>query len=279
MYAPTDLQPLTLGLLDAALARLRGETEEAPELVVHELRKGIKALRAALRVASPSLGPKATRKQDRRLRDAGRALSGHRDAHVLRQTLGRLGVTLPEQAHGATAPDPETLAKVAKALEAARKDVARWRLRGQGFEVLEPGLVSLYEDGRDAMWFARSGGDEDALHAWRRQVKYLRYSLRPLVPLWPEVCVALDAEWDRLGEILGQENDLAVALRRMKGGLEGVEAATLQQAELEILKRRAGLEAQALALGGRLYAEAPKAFGRRWRRWWEAWIADSTRGT
>jgi hypothetical protein len=45
----------------------------------------------------------------------------------------------------------------------------------------------------------------------------------------------------------------------------------LDSLDEEIAGRRAGLQADALALGRRLYAERPGAFARRLEGWWEAW--------
>lgn len=281
MPAPNTLQASTLALLDDASALLNAEAGLSSEGLVHELRKRVKALRAALRVARPSMSKKSFQRQDRRLRDVARSLSGTRDAHVIQLTLSDVSQAMTElsvaEALGSlgegevTQASSEALAAVAEALWAVREDVQRWKLRGEGFEALERGLVQLYEAGRDGLWFARNHPHAEALHEWRKEVKYLRYGLRPLLGVWPQVAGAMEAEWDRLGELLGKEHDLFVLQGRVEAGLEGLGPQERDALLSEILKRRAGLRDTALSLGERLYAERPRAFGRRWRGWWRAW--------
>ena len=68
-------------------ARERGET-------VHETRKHLKKLRAAIDLVAPEIGKRAAR-EDRCARDIGKLVSDLRDAHVRLQTLielrGRYG--------------------------------------------------------------------------------------------------------------------------------------------------------------------------------------------
>src|SRR3954465_9315173 len=77
--------------LEAAAADLR-------ERDVHEARKRLKKTRALLRLTRPAMKPKAFRARNRALRDAGRELSGARDAEVMVETVEDLAERFPGRA-------------------------------------------------------------------------------------------------------------------------------------------------------------------------------------
>ena len=77
--------------LGDALTGLRDPDGTDPVKAVHEARKSVKKSRAALRLARPALPKDAYRREDQALRDAGRSLSGARDADVLLETVDALG--------------------------------------------------------------------------------------------------------------------------------------------------------------------------------------------
>ena len=74
----------------------------------------------------------------------------------------------------------------------------------------------------------------------------------------------------RLADLLGDDHDLAV-LRSTLVELDGQIPRDLDPVLGLIEHRRAQLQTEAMFLGERLYAEKPKAFVRRLRRYWRAW--------
>ncbi len=105
----------------------------------------------------------------------------------------------------------------------------------------------------------------EELHEWRKRVKDLWYHHTLLRPLWPPVMLAVGDEAHELSEQLGVDHDLAVLLdwaRRHSHASPELAAA--------VDGRRAVLQADALALGRRLYADKPSAFTARIEAWWEA---------
>ena len=80
------------GQLDRAGDRLDAGTGARGDLdgAVHDTRKAFKRLRALVRVSRDALGDEAYRRENTIFRDAGRKLSGTRDAAVLVQTLDGL---------------------------------------------------------------------------------------------------------------------------------------------------------------------------------------------
>ena len=110
--------------------------------------------------------------------------------------------------------------------------------------------------GRKRYKAARKAGGGEALHELRKRVKDRWYHERLLREGWPAVAKAYGAEADRLGELLGDEHDLAVLDERLaRRGGELRTRADLGAVRALIAERRAELAAEALALGRRLYGE------------------------
>ena len=105
----------------------------------------------------------------------------------------------------------------------------------------------------------------DALHEWRKRVKELWYHHTLLRELWPPVMDAVGDEAHELADRLGDDHDLAVLADWVS--LHGEDGEELFEA---VERRRAALEAEAFALGARLYADKPSAFVGRLRRLWDA---------
>jgi CHAD domain-containing protein len=179
----------------------------------------------------------------------------------------------------------QLMTEVAVTLKTARARYAAWesgrttdppnRLAARGvrddFAAIAPGLTRVYRRGRRAMRQAYHDGSAESFHEWRKRVKYLRYQLESLEPIWPELIGAHAGRLDDLGELLGDHNDLAV-LRQI---VLNDDAATADQRErtlLLVLIHRASLELQyeARTLGSTLYTEAPNLFVGRLGSYWNA---------
>ncbi|HET7454208.1 MAG TPA: CHAD domain-containing protein [Solirubrobacterales bacterium] len=281
------LARVAAGRAEAALERLReaerGESDAAA--AIHGSRKDLKKLRTVLRLLRDELGGKRYRRASVRFREAARALSESRDAEVKLATLEALcerAGGLPDGAvdawrkilqrdREALAGTPRSAALTAEAageIEAGLEEIRGWNLEGSSWKTIGPALTRSYRRGRTAMK-AAAGGGEDELHEWRKRAKDLWYELRLLQRAWPGPLEATAEEAHTLGEMLGDHHDLAV-LREDLGerNLGLLEAQTLAAA---IERRQEELAEGALALGRRLYAEQPKQFERRLRRYWQAW--------
>ena len=118
--------------------------------------------------------------------------------------------------------------------------------------------------------FDRVKGDAtvEILHEWRKQAKYLRYHLELLTPTWPEVVGKLAAEAKKLGDLLGDDHDLAV-LRAMVVPSHARGHAEQDGFLGELIDRqRERLQAKAIASGELLYRERPKEFVCRLTAYW-----------
>jgi hypothetical protein len=198
-----------------------------------------------------------------------------------------------ERARRATLGDPARSAEALAELRTCRVRVGAWRLgEGDGIELVQPGLTRLYRQGRARYRRAAHGrGDRTrAMHRWRKRVKDLRYTSEML--LLAEECDAggrpkgkrarrrlagarKDAAWlrrvarraDRLGEMLGEEHDLAVLDEYLRThgsgkGRAGVRIGACVRKTLTrlIAKRRRELRKGALRQGERLFRRGPRKF-------------------
>jgi CHAD domain-containing protein len=263
--------------VEHALEQLEGHAGPTPAKAVHEARKDMKRLRALLRLMRGSVDRDAYRRENAAFRDIGRSLSGARDAEVMLATLD----ALEERDAGALPPES---AGLRRALEAQRREIAAggdggheavallreararvpaWTPHGDGFELLEDGLERTYRAGRRGWLDARGEPGDETWHGWRKQAKYLWHQVELLEELWPPIMEPLGHEAHALADRLGDDHDLAVLLRFAAG----------QDAPLDelVAGRRAELQADALRLGARLYAERPGAYARHMRALWEAW--------
>ena len=147
------------GRADDALEQLREAAKGDLSPAVHEARKDLKKLRSVLRlVTSDDLGDAVYRSENVRFRDAGRMLSGARDAQVKLETLAALrerfddrlsadglGLfvhALDGERERLADPDGDALAldRAAGAIEAGRDAIAEWPLHNDEWSVIGPGL-------------------------------------------------------------------------------------------------------------------------------------------
>ena len=202
-------------------------------------------------------------------RDGGQARGAlHRAPAQARVTTlrGRLAK------EASTAGRPADWAELIGALEAARAGVATWTPQECDGATLRAGAVRAYSRGRDALAAAESDPSAENLHEWRKRVKDLWYHQRLLRNAWKEPLKAMAAESHELADLLGDEHDLAVLAERLTRSADLTGGALLDAETMQALiaERRAELQAAALDVGRRVYAEKPKAYGRRLARYLEA---------
>jgi CHAD domain-containing protein len=194
--AAAGIRRIAEGRADDALEQLREGTERDPAPTIHEARKDLKKLRSVLRLVRGDLGEAVYRSENVRFRDAGRMLSGARDAQVKLETLAalreRFGDRLPADgmalfAHALDGererladPDGEALAvdRAAGAIEAGRNAIAEWPLDADEWSLVGPGLKRSYGRGRNRYADVRDDAGDEAVHEWRKRVKDLWYHLR-----------------------------------------------------------------------------------------------------
>ncbi len=273
------------GRAQDAVELLRDDQAD-PVQAVHEARKDMKKLRATLKLVRPALGDSVYRRENRRFRDAGRALSDVRDAQTRAETLDALAERFADEeppggwwaVRGLLADDGapgdgdlESL-RDQTASEIARGDQAieDWPLDADGFDLLRPGLKHAYARGRKSFRQALNSPSDEALHEWRKRSKDLWYHLRLVRRAWPELMETTAEEAHELSDRLGDDHDLVVLVGYLDESDDPLTSDQLEHLRRLIAKRREELQTEAFAYGERLYAEKPKRFVGRLESYWQA---------
>ncbi len=275
-----DGEPVLTGLIHVTTAQLRGasaalQSAEPDERAkaVHSARKAFKRGRAFIRVARSGLGDEFVERDNAALREAGRLLSGTRDAEVLVQTLDKLArrdgsgidaeqvaefraalVRERDEQHASARADKGAIAEVLDLLDHTIDDVAAWTLGNEPAADLAAGLGRILRKGRKALKVAEHHQGEErteALHELRKRSKDLWHAAELLEIASPQEFRALQAQAHTLADYLGDEHDLAVLAERAAGaGLPKDDAKALQDA---IDARRRKLQRKALKLAHEIH--------------------------
>lgn len=288
--APDGIRRIARGQIDEALDRLEGRSGEDLGASVHGARKGLKRLRATVRLVRGELGAEAYRRENTAFRDVGRRLAGARDAQVLVETLdairahypaevpagaaGRLRLILAaehEKAQQRLGADEHAVAEAVGELQAAHARVATWTFGHTGFDAVAPGLRRTYRRGRRAYRAARGDPSTEHLHDWRKRVKDLWHVTQILEAAHPERMPKLAERTHALSDLLGDDHDLAVLdAAAQRRGHEVGDATELATLHALVGRRREELQREALAAGKQIYKRKPKAvvghIARRWRK-------------
>ena len=275
--------------IDLALDHLNAESANVNESV-HATRQSLKRLRALVALSRGELGPEVFVREWNCYRKSGRLLAPARDAAVVVQTLdsllNRFSNELSAEAFAAQrrylaerrdtqitimVQEEEVLKKASDVLASARERVATWPVKRGGFKVLRDGARHLYKTGRKDLRSVVRHPSPTNFHKWRRPVKLLLHQLQILTPIWPVVLNAHAAELHALSDRLNENHDLD-AFRHAELWSEFETQPQEQQALVSLVDRRSReLEAEALLLGERLYAERPTRFMDRLEHYWSVW--------
>jgi CHAD domain-containing protein len=283
-----ELHRMTLDQLDLAIELLK-DNGQPSERSIHETRKALKRLRTLIRLMRKELGPKRFARENAILRDTGRRLAPARDAQVMVEAIEKLIDRHPQKLTGRpgvsklyteltaqrdlgwltwTSKDIDPREDLLKNLQATRLNMAKWRSSSQDFQMIRPGLDRIYRQGRKRMNVAQKKKDSRSLHQWRKRVKDLRYACEMLDR--PDVKRNKDLKRlrkladraERLGELLGEEHDLALLAERIKQHKEFFDGdlATRKTLLKLIAGRRKRLRRRAIGLGVRIYEHNPRRF-------------------
>jgi CHAD domain-containing protein len=260
-----------------------------PHLAVHKARTSVKKLRALLRLLEPRF-PQLRREEAPKLRRIAAQLAKLREAEVLVATFNRALAAIPPGVRRSLAPTAKDLEKRRAAANARLYDRARviaardfgllarrsqdW-LRGarpRGFSAIEAGLRKSYRRARRGLGAAyAAAADDTAFHDWRKSVKEHGYQLRLLEAVDPKGMAQRLREVERLGELLGEDHDLAVLSEVLAARGRSVDKVALAKVFGAIEARRARLRTLARKRGEALFAAPPRRFAAGLRRDWKRW--------
>jgi CHAD domain-containing protein len=296
----SGVKRVTMEQLEVAASGFFEGESEFPR-AVHESRKAIKRVRSLLRLVRGELNDRVFHYEDKLLRDMGRAISEIRSAAAMTGAVNLVsdlyGDLLADDTFDEMTSrfehrrdvlelnaleDPVLVERIVRDLEKAYHRYSGWptdtesrEVYGvgirEGFEAIGPGLSATYGRGRKEMVTAYTRPLPEHFHSWRKRAKYLRHQMEFLVPLWPEVVAGMAVTLYRLGEILGEDHDLAEVIELIHERPDlcpdprerSLFTALAQQ-------RRSELHVAAEILGRRVYAEKPGALRARFSEYWDA---------
>ncbi len=276
---PDGLKRVFREQIESALELCRHPAKQRG-VTVHEVRKHLKKVRAAMRLAIPEVGKNRHTREDRCVRKIGRLVSDLRDAQVRWQTLiqlrdetakgpkdipfRRIEELLSLERESFSAAFAGWQKQAIPQLERAEARLLQWPLEGLTWKQICGAVCKIYKRGQRGLAKTISDPDPEKFHAWRKRVKDLWYQLRILQPLNRVVLTEIAHDAEVLGELLGREHDFDFLWTRLETET-GDEALGDELARVESLIRKRGkrLRTNALELGRRFYAEPAKAFAKR----------------
>jgi CHAD domain-containing protein len=276
---PDGLKRVFREQIESALELCRHPAKQRG-VTVHEVRKHLKKLRAAMRLAIPEVGKNRHTREDRCVRRIGRLVSDLRDAQVRLQTLIQLRDDTAKRPDDSPFPRIEELLSLEREsfsaafagwqkqaipqLERVEARLLKWPLEGLTWKQICGAVGKIYKRGQRGLAKTIDDPEPENFHAWRKRVKDIWYQLRILQPLNRIVLTEMAHDAEVLGELLGREHDLNFLWARLETE-RGDEALRDELAHLEKLIRKRGkrLRTNALELGRRFYAEPAKAFAKR----------------
>jgi CHAD domain-containing protein len=276
---PDGLKRVFREQIESALELCRHPAKQRG-ITVHEVRKHLKKLRAAMRLAIPEVGKNQHAREDRCVRKIGRLVSDLRDAQVRLQTFIQLRDETAKGPDDSPFPRIEELLSLEREsfsaafagwqeqaipqLERVEARLLKWPLEDLTWKQVCGAVGKIYKRGQRGLTKTIHDPDPENFHAWRKRVKDLWYQLRILQPLNRVVLTEMAHDAEVLGELLGREHDLNFLWARLEKESSD-EALRDELAQLEKLIRKRGkrLRTNALELGRRFYAEPAKAFAKR----------------
>jgi hypothetical protein len=252
------------------------DTEPSDE-AIHEARKSIKKVRAALQLVGSEV---ETADALKGLRRASRLLSPVRDAKALVESAEAL---FDEDSHAVppatradvthklerektrltqAAASDQAFTKARRSLRRVRRSMKSWKWQRVGASDLIPEIRDHYKKARRRMRRVSGAADPEAFHGWRKRIKTLWYALRLL-----ERRVGVRRDLKALGSLetwLGDDHNLVVLRAQMSSHVSS-DAQRRHANHLQQLARRRQheLRRMAIALGRRVFDDGPKRFARR----------------
>lgn len=256
---------------------------------VHQVRKRLKRVRAMLRLIRSSIGDREYKRANESFRDAARPLTEVRDAHVLVTTfdkycrdddhLDRASLNTIKQAllvreqevNNRVLSNPDALKSARDSLQSAVNRMDQWQLEKHGWNALGSGLKRVYCSGRGAYVAARQEPTVANLHEWRKQAKYFRYQLETIRSIWPLVLDDLSAKAKRLGDLLGDDHDLAMLREELKDAHRFPARDVVAELDRRMASKREEFQRKAFEAVEEMYDSRASAFTERLKECWRLW--------
>jgi CHAD domain-containing protein len=207
--------------------------------------------------------------------EIGRALAAAREADVaaaesrrlIERGDGRIGSAMARlverfDAERQAAHDRlPAAAEISARLRACEADARSLPERFPAGRLLAEALGRSYRRGRRDWRALEDGITVETMHDWRKRVKRRRH-LSALVPIATEVTTgSIQHDLEALGEMLGEEHDLALLQHRLEAERSRPEGREAHDEVADLLaRRRRKLAKRALDLGEELYGQRGRRF-------------------
>ncbi len=249
----------------------------------HAARRRIKKIRAALRLARGGMRREDFAQENAAWREAAWLLAPLRDHGARLETLARLSEQVDEPRAlaalsilrgnlEARAPLDEQSIRIraARAIARGAERAPRLRAKGKARAVFTKGIQRAYRRGGEYGAAAYESGDTADFHEWRQSVKTLALQLQILDPEAEGELGAWRIRCAELGEVLGEDHDLAQLTVTLSLHPELLDSDEQRAALADAMTERSlMLRARARPVFEALYAEKPRAFARRAESWLE----------
>jgi CHAD domain-containing protein len=273
-----------------ALDLLTYSENESVDERVHSVRKSFKRVRAIVRLVRYSLEDSEYRFENEIFRDASRPHSEIRDAKIWLETLDKLRkssdghpklafrtasrflVEQQKQLRKKVLKDQHGLERTSDVLKAAIQRVNDWDGISNKWQELALGIGQVYRQGRKAAKQVKLDPSVANLHEWRKQIKYLRHQLELLTPIEPTIVGTLAGHAESVGDLLGEDHDLAVLREKLSAEIAGERIARHMTVLGPLIDdERQSIQVEAIPKGKMLFRDNPKKFVNRLKNFWREW--------
>jgi len=270
---------------DSAIAEV-AETGFEIHSTIRDVRRRLKRVRAILRLVRPVFSDYA--EENAALRDTGAEFGDLRDAMALVEAVDLIGERAREDEEGAVqrvraalsrrAADSDSsldreafLTDLRAKLREARVRSELWELAETGRKAMVPGLVNAYRRARKAFAEAKANGELEALHEFRKHVKYHLAHLRLLQDLAPLFADERRRQMQKLARRLGNIQNLHVLDAALAAAPDGIAPEDKAVVRALVDRQLLSLRGKALAAGAQLFREPPRVIETRWSVYWADW--------
>jgi hypothetical protein len=283
---PAEIRRIADKQIALAIAKLRAVGDPRSDRAVHDARRHVKKARAAVRLVRDSFDGEYAHASTA-LRAVNRMLAPVADGEAVLLTLRRLA-----REHGERLPPPtiasiraelvrrshvidrraatdRILARAVDRLRRLRADVRRWRIDGEGFRAVRPGLARTYRRARRARNRARARPTARREHRWRQQVKDHWLQVRLVADRCGGGLASCQDHLEALDGYLGELHNEAL-LDALLAGDHRIPPADARRLADVLRADAAALRREAHALGVELYDRKPRRFVRDVRALWNA---------
>ena len=256
---------------------------------VHELRKNMKKVRAALRLVRDVTGKDYYIKKNIAARDIARTAAEIRKNDVMIETMHKMKERFNDEEASRFYPSIyQTLeirhqdlkdklnregnfnAQTVLRLHELELEIENLSFEADGFDAFADGLKRVYKRGRKAKQNVMKESSAENYHEWRKRVKYLRYQLHILKNVWYRGLKGYIKELHELSDLLGNDHDLNEFKNQLQHIFHSEEYDKwLNEQEHFIENFSNEKRKEALVLGDKIYVEKPKIFVSRIRKYWE----------